>query len=313
MLKFAISRLLWLIPTLLFVVLFLFMLTRFAPGDPVEVMCGPRATEDIKAFVRESFHLDEPLLIQVGYFFKNVFSGNLGVSIADREPVIKKIMRVFPYTLTLTLLAMSWTFLLALILGSLSAFYRNSTIDHVITGFTFTTISVPRFVVGLILLAVFSLKFPILPMSGVGEEGSILDQFRHMILPAIAMSLGWLGFMSRTVKAMMIEVLDRDYVKMERAFGVPTIFIWSKYALKNAALPVITQLGFATGEFLGGAVFIEIIFRRPGIGRLLAHSVTSYDYPVLQGTAFITTIMFVISNLLADLSHGVLDPRIRYR
>jgi peptide/nickel transport system permease protein len=312
MLKYAIVRILWLIPTLLCMIVFLFSLTHFAPGDPVDVMCGPRASAETKAMVRELFHLDKPVTTQVFYFIKNLFQGNLGVSIADREPVIDKVFRVLPNTVALTLFSMFWTFVLALLLGSLSGIYQNTWIDYLITGLSFTMISIPTFVIGLILLLLFSIKIPILPMSGVGTEGSLWSQLYHLILPTIAISFAWLGFMCRTVKAMMIEVLSRDYVKMERSFGVPSLYIWGKYALRNAAMPVVTQLGFATGEFLGGAVFIEMIFRRPGMGRLLADSVSSLDYPVLQGTVFLTTILFVLTNLLADLSHGFIDPRIRH-
>ena len=310
--KYAIARVLWLIPTLLCVVIFLFSLTHFAPGDPVNIMCGPRASDETKAMVRELFHLDKPLYVQIFYFIKNLFQGNLGVSIADREPVLDKVLRVLPNTIALTFFSMFWTFLLAVVLGSLSGIYQNTWIDHLITSVSFGMISIPTFVIGLVLLLAFSIKFPILPMSGTGTEGNVWSQIYHLILPTIAISFAWLGFMCRTVKAMMIEVLSRDYVKMERSFGVPSIFIWGKYALRNAAMPVVTQLGFATGEYLGGAVFIEMIFRRPGMGRLLADSVSSLDYPVLQGTVFLTTIMFVVANLLADLSHGFIDPRIRH-
>lgn len=309
--KYAISRVLWLIPTLFCVILFLFSLLHFAPGDPIEVMCGPRASEETKAMVRDIFHLDKPLIVQIGYFFKNVLTGNLGVSITDREPVIKKITRALPNTVILAFFGMFWTFVLALVLGSLSGIYQNTWIDYVITGSSFGMISIPPFASALLLLLVFSIKLPIFPMSGIGEKGDILDQLRHLILPATAISLIWLGFMCRTVKAMMLDVLAKDYVKMERLFGLPSIYIWGKYALRNAALPVVTQLGFATGEYLGGALFVEMIFARPGIGRLLANSISSLDYPVLQGTVFITTIMFVLANLLADLSHSLIDPRIR--
>ena len=313
MLNYAISRLLWLIPTIIIVILLLFILTRLAPGDPADVLTGPRASAETKQMVRELFHLDEPAVVQAGCFFINLFKGDMGISIADREPVFKKIKRALPNTIALALFAMFWTFILALILGSLSAIYQNTWIDYLITGFSFLTMSVPVFVSGLILLLTFSIAIPILPMSGMGEEGNILDQIRHLIMPSVAISLSWLGFMARTVKGMMLDVLEKDYIKMEKAFGVPKLYIWSKYALRNAALPVVTQLGFATGEFLGGAVFAEMIFRRPGIGRLLANSVSSLDLPVLQGTVFITTIMFVLSNMLADLIHGFLDPRIRYQ
>jgi len=312
MLKYAISRLLWLIPTLLCVILFLFSLIHFAPGDPVDVICGPRASEETKALVRDIFHLDKPLIVQAGYFFQNLLKGSLGVSIIDREPVIKKFMRALPNTMVLGFFAMFWTFILALVLGALSGIHQNTWIDYVITGCSFGMISVPAFVSALILLLIFSIKLPVFPMTGVGEKGNVLDQLRHLILPATAISFGWFGFMCRTVKAMMLEVLAKDYVKMERSFGVPSRYIWGKYALRNAVLPVVTQIGFAIGEFLGGAVFVEMIFGRPGIGRLLANSISTLDYPVLQGTVFMTTIMFVLANLLADLSHGFLDPRVRH-
>ena len=256
-------------------IILLFSLIHFAPGDPADVMCGPRSSEETKTMVRELFHLDKPIYVQVFYFIKNLSQGNLGVSIADREPVIDKVVRVLPNTIVLTFVSMFWTFVLALILGSLSGIYQNTWIDYIITGFSFTVISIPAFVIGLLLLLVFSIKIPILPMSGSGAAGNLWSQIYHLILPATAISLGWLGFMCRTVKAMMIEVLSKDYVKMERSFGVPSLYIWGKYALRNAAMPVVTQLGFATGEFLGGAVFIEMIFRRPGMGRLLADSVLS--------------------------------------
>jgi len=309
MFRYAVKRLLWLIPTLLGTVIVIFLLGELLPGDPVDVMLGPRASPAMKEALIHMYHLDEPLPFRLGHFFVNVVHGNLGTSIWDNKPVALLIGQNLPHTAILALISIGLAALIGIPLGALAAVQEGKVVDHLIVGFSITTTVFPPFVLGILLLLIFSIKLKLFPVMGAGTGG--LDQIHHLFLPSLALSALWLGYIARLVRATMLEVLSSNFIKMERSFGVPLFYIWGKYALKNAVAPAISTLGLGLGKILGGAVFIEMVFSRPGLGRLLTNSVYSQNLPVIQGTVLITATMFVLANLIADLSYTVFDPRIR--
>jgi peptide/nickel transport system permease protein len=307
---FILRRLFWLPITLFGVLLFIFFLLNALPGDPVAVMAGPRASPEMRKAIEEKFHLNDPVPVQLGYFIINVFQGNLGESVLDGRPVLELIGNSLPNTAVLAFSSLMLAIILGIPLGAISAVHKNTVTDYLIMGLSFIAVSTPDFVSGLILLLVFSVKFDLFPVSGIGHN--IPDQIHHLILPALALSLPWIGYVARLVRATMLDVLNTPYIKMEKSFGFPSVYIWGKYALRNAISPTIATLGVMMGKLLGGAVLIEMIFTRPGLGRLVAESVASRNIPVIQGTVLVTATLFVLSNLLADISYMYIDPRIRY-
>lgn len=173
-------------------------------------------------------------------------------------------------------------------------------------------VAVPDFVAALVLMLLFCIQIPILPALGAGAEGDLFDIAKHLILPATALGIGWVGYLSRLTRESMLDVLDADYIRTARAFAVPKRAIAYRYALKNAVIPSITVIGLGVGKLLGGAVFVEIIFSRPGLGKLIVDAVYARDFPVVQGGILVATILFVFANLIADISYAFVDPRIQY-
>jgi len=307
---FVARRLIWLPITLLSVMVFIFFLLNALPGDPVTAMAGPRATPEMRKAVEEKFHFNEPVPVQLVYFIKNVLQGDLGESIWDRRPVLELIKNALPNTVMLALSALFLAVVIGIPLGAFSAIHHGTFTDFLIMGFSFFAVSMPDFVLGLLLLFFLSVKLNLFPASGLGS--GVLDQIHHLILPAFALSLPWIGYVARVVRGTMLDVLNLPYIKVAKSFGLPSILIWGKYALRNAISPAIAILGVMMGKLLGGAVLIEVIFTRPGLGRLIAESVATRNIPVVQGTVLVTVTFFVLSNLVADISYMFVDPRVRY-
>jgi len=310
MLSFVIRRLLWLPVTLLSALVLIFILMNALPGDPVSVMVGPRATPEMRKAVEEKMHLDESIPIQLVYFIKNLLHGDLGTSVLDGRPVIDYIKNALPNTAMLAFCSLFLAIIIGIPLGALSAIHKNSVTDYTIMILSYFVVSMPDYVSGCLLILIFAVKIDLFPASGLGV--GTFDQIHHLILPTIALSLPWIGYIARIVRGTMLEVLDAPYIKMEKSFGFPLKFIWAKYALRNAITPAIAALGVMVGKLLGGAVLIETIFTRPGLGRLVAESVAARNIPVIQGTVIVTATFFIFSNLIADISYMFVDPRIRY-
>jgi peptide/nickel transport system permease protein len=201
---------------------------------------------------------------------------------------------------------------LGIILGALAANYRKTFLDRLVTVSSLIAVSVPDFVAACLLLLVFSVALGWFPVLGAGEAGDTADQVHHLILPCLALAIGWFGYIARLVRDTTLEALDSDYVKTSRSFGAPMRYIAYKYALKNAIVPVVAVIGLGVGKLLGGAVFVEIIFNRPGIGKVITNAVYARDLPVVQGGVLIAALLFILANLAADLSYACFDPRIRY-
>ena len=289
----------------------LFGMIYLVPGDPASIALGPRATPEMKAALSARMGLDQPIPVQLLNFISGALTGNLGVDVWSNRSVATIVLEALPYTLALTAVGLGWSVTLGIVLGCFSATHRGSWIDRAIGVLSVSAIAVPSFVVALYLLLVFAVALKWLPAIGAGEAGDLGDQLRHLILPAFAIGLGWVGYIARLVRASMLEVMGENFIRTARAFGLPERRIVYRYALTVAILPTVALLGVGIGNLLSGAVFAEIVFARPGIGKLIYDSVLNRNYPVVMGAVLVTTILYVLTTLIADLLAALLDPRVR--
>lgn len=289
----------------------LFIMLHSIPGDPVSIALGPRATPEVQAAYAEKMHLDKPLIYQFLIFVGNVLQGDLGTDVFSNRSVGLTLSEQLPYTITLAVAALGWAIVVGIPLGCLSAIWPNSWIDRVTGILSVGTIAMPSFLVSIWAILVFSITLRWLPVIGAGDEGDIVDQLRHLILPAFAVGLGWVGYLARMVRASMLEVMGENYIRSARAFGLPSRKVVFRYALPVAVLPTITLIGVGFGGLLSGTVFAEIIFSRPGIGRIIYDMVLARNFPVVQGAVLVTIALYVVVTLIADLVVSWLDPRVR--
>ena len=289
----------------------LFTMIHMMPGDPASVILGPKASPELKAELSQRMGLDQPLLVQLGRFYSDLAQGNMGVDVFTDRDVSDIVFEQLPYTLVLVLTAIGGAALLGIPLGCFSAVKRNSHLDRITAVMSVAFIAIPSFVVALYLLLWLAVKLRWFPAMGAGASGDFADQARHLVLPAIALGLGWVGYIARLVRASMLEVLEEDHIRTARAFGIPERTIIVHYALRIAVLPTVTILGLGIGTMLSGALFAEIVFSRPGIGKLMHEAVLTRNYPVVMGSVLVTTGFFVLSTLVSDIINAMLDPRLR--
>jgi peptide/nickel transport system permease protein len=311
MIKFVFRRALASLLVLWLAVSLLFGMIHMVPGDPASVILGPRATPELKAEIAQRLGLDQPLAIQYGRFYAGLLRGDLGVDPFSNRKVTQIVWEQLPYTMVLVLAAIGGASLLGIPLGCFSAIRRNSLLDRLTGVMSVAFIAVPSFVVALYLLLWLAVKWRWFPAMGAGEAGDYADQARHLVLPAIALGLGWVGYIARLVRSSMLEVMEDNHIRTARAFGLPERTIIVHYALRIAILPTVTILGLGIGSMLSGALFAEIVFSRPGIGKLLYEAVQSRNYPVVMGSVLVTTGFFVLSTLASDIINAFLDPRLR--
>ncbi len=289
----------------------LYSMILMVPGDPTAVILGPRSTPEMRDALRADMGLDRPAVIQIVSFISNVFQGDMGIDVFTNRPVSQIVFEQLPHTVILIIVGISWAIILGIPLGCYSAIYRNSFLDRLTGVFSVGTIAIPAFVIALYGLLIFAVHLRWLPAIGAGEEGDLWDQIKHLILPALAIGLGWVGYLARLVRASMLEVLGENHIRTVRAFGLSEKIVIFRYALKLAILPTIALLGVGIGYLLSSAVFAEIVFARPGIGKLIYESVLTRNYPIIMGSVLITTIIFVLCTMLADIANAILDPRMR--
>jgi peptide/nickel transport system permease protein len=289
----------------------LFGMIYLVPGDPASIALGPRATPEMKAALTARMGLDQPIPVQLFNFIAGVLTGNLGVDVWSNRSVATIILEALPYTLALTAVGLGWSVTLGVVLGCFSATHRGSWVDRAIGVVSVSAIAVPSFVVALYSLLVFAVALKWLPAIGAGQTGDLGDQLRHLILPAFAIGIGWVGYIARLVRASMLEVMGDNFIRTARAFGLPERRVVYRYALTVAILPTVALLGVGIGNLLSGAVFAEIVFARPGIGKLIYDSVLNRNYPVVMGAVLVTTVLYVLTTLIADLLAALLDPRVR--
>jgi peptide/nickel transport system permease protein len=279
------------------------------PGDPAAIILGPRATPELKEALRERMGLDQPFLVQILTFFRDVAHGDMGTDVFTGRQVSDIVLEQLPFTLILILVSIGWAVIVGIPLGCYSAVRRNTLIDKITGVLSVSVIAVPAFVMALYALLIFAVWLNWLPAIGAGE--GLWNSITHLVLPAFAVGVSWVGYLARIVRASMLEVLGENHVRMARAFGISERRIVFRYALPIAVLPTITLIGVGMAYLLSAAVFAEIVFARPGIGALIVDAVDSRNYPIVMGCVLVTTGLFVISTTLADLVNALLDPRAR--
>lgn len=292
-------------------IVLLYAMIHIAPGDPASVILGPRATPEMKASLEKKMGLDRPFIVQVASFLGNTLLGDLGTDVFSNRSVARIVFEQVPHTVVLVLVSMGWAALIGIPLGCFSAIFRNSFLDKLTGVISIGVIAVPSFVVALYSLLVFAVALNWLPAIGAGEPGDLASQALHLILPTFAVGLSWVGYLSRLVRASMLEVMGENHVRTARAFGLPESSIILNYALRLAILPTITLIGVSIGRMLSTAVFAEIVFARPGIGKLIFDSVISRNYNVVMGSVLVSTVLFVLTTTVSDMITAALDPRIR--
>ncbi|AZO22649.1 ABC transporter permease [Mesorhizobium sp. M1E.F.Ca.ET.045.02.1.1] len=309
MLFYFCKRLVLAVTIIVTAVTLLFVMIHAVPGDPAAILLGPRATPEIKAQLHQQMGLDKPFLVQIATFFGGLLHGNLGYDVFSQRPVADIVLEQLPYTLELILVSIFWAVAIAVPLGCYSAMRRNSLLDQAVGVMAVATIAIPSFVMAVYALLIFAVALRWLPAIGPGE--GLGDGLVHLILPSFAMGIGWVGYISRLVRASMLETLGENHIRMARSFGISEWRIVSRYALPLAILPTVTILGVGIAWLLSAAVFVEVVFARPGIGALIVQAVNARNYPIVMGVVVVTTFLIVISTTVSDLVNASLDPRAR--
>lgn len=333
MLSIVLRRVFGLIFVLLGVTLATFTISRVIPGDPALLMAGPNATPEIVAKLHEQYGFDRPLGEQYVIYMGGLLRGDLGTSIVTRRPVVSSIVELMPATIELMLCAVVVSLAGGIMLGVLAALYRDTALDHAIRIVAVTGISTPGFWLALLLLFLFYGVLGWAP--GFGRFDPLLTEppaytgfllldslialdgpafasaIGHLALPVLTLSILWIGGLMRLVRGSMIEALSEDYIRTARAYGLPKLMTILSYALPNALIPVLTVFGMELASLIFGSVVIETIFSWPGVGSYVLSSIFALDFPVIMGFTVLASITYVIVNLIVDLLHSAIDPRIR--
>lgn len=314
MLFYIFKRILMTIPVMVIVALFVFLMLRLSPGDPAAVIAGDYATAEDVQRIREQLGLSEPIVVQFTRWLGQLAQGDLGTSIFSSKPVSQLIAQRIEPTMLLALTTIIFSVLVAVPLGTIAAYRAGSWIDRVVMLFSVGGFSVPVFVLGYVLIYVLSLKLRWLPVQGYKSpfiEG-IGPFFAHITLPTLTLSVIFIALIARMTRASVIEVLEEDYVRTARAKGQSELKVLMRHALRNAAVPIITVIGIGIALLIGGVVVTESVYNIPGLGRLVLDAVLARDYPIIQGLILFFSFVYIVLNLLIDLSYSLLDPRIRY-
>ena len=304
MISFILKRLLLLIPVFLAVSLVIFMIVHLVPGDPIDNILQIGSTPERRAALTASYGLDRPILVQYAIWLGKLLQGELGESIIKRQPVADLISQSLPHSLVLGSLALVFSTLVGIGTGALAAIYKNSWIDRSVMTLILLGSTVPSFWLGLLMILVFAVELSWFPVSGARTWSAL-------VLPVLTIGLGGVALVARVTRAAMMDVARRDFVVMLHAKGVPSWEIQLRHILRHALLPVITILSLRIGWILGGAVTIEYVFARPGLGSLLITSLNQRDYPVVQGCMLMLSIAVILGTLLGDLVQAAMDPRLR--
>lgn len=289
----------------------LYVLVQMAPGDPASAMLGPRASPKIKAEFREKLGLDQAMPVQIVNYLIAVAQGDLGTDLKTKRPVLDTIAAHAPHTVTLLGAALVLAAGLGIPLGAAAAVRRNGWFDRTLGVVSVSLISIPPVVIAIYGMLLFSAHLGWLPAIGAGE--GFWDGLRHLILPAFAVGIGWVGYIARLVRATMIEVLSANFIRNARSFGLPERIVTYRYALRSALAPTIAVLGVGVGYMLGSAALAEIVFARPGIGKMMYDAVTLRNYPVTLGAVLCATALLVAATTLADILNALIDPRFKER
>ena len=314
MLVYIIKRILMTIPVMLVVALFVFLMLRLSPGDPAAVIAGDYATAEDVERIREQLGLSEPIIVQFTKWIGSLAQGDLGTSIFSNKPVAELISQRIEPTLLLALTTIVFSVLVAVPMGTLAAFRAGSWIDRTVMLFSVGGFSIPVFVLGYMLIYFFSLTLGVLPVQGYRSpfEHGLGPFLAHITLPTITLSVIFVALIARMTRASVIEVLEEDYIRTARAKGQSEFKVLMRHALRNAAVPIVTVIGIGIALLIGGVVVTESVYNIPGLGRLVLDAVLARDYPIIQGLILFFSFIYILLNLLIDLTYTFLDPRIRY-
>lgn len=311
MLWYIIKRLLSAAPTLIAVLTAVFIIVRIIPGDPALTVLGDQATPQALVALREKLGIDKPLHLQYVDFIVAALKGDLGRSLVSGRPVLDEVTAVLPHTLDLTVASLILGTALGIPLGIWAALRRNRLADYVIRIISLLGLSFPVFVSGIFLLLVFALNYRWFPVIGSANLADYGDRAWKLVLPTFTLGLVMVAYITRVTRSAMLQVLSEDYVRTARAKGVPARLVVRRHALRNALIPVVTVVGLYLGINIGNSVLTEIVFNRPGLGKVIVTALNQRDYSMLQGLMVIYCFLIVITNLLTDLTYGLIDPRVK--
>jgi len=320
MLSYILKRLLIAVPLIFGVLTLTFFIIRLAPGDPAAFFIQPGISPNVAEQIRQQYGLNDPLPVQYIKWLGNVLQGDFGRSFSRaQQPVFEVIAQALPVTMTIAVLTLIANFVFGIIIGVISAVKQNSFLDRFLTVTALFFYSMPEFWLALMMIILFALKLPLFPVSGLNEIGAesygtfhfIMDRIWHLALPVTVLSINGSAGIARYVRGSMLEVIRQDYVRTARAKGLSERVVILKHALRNALLPVITLMGSSLPFIFSGALFIEVIFAFPGMGRVTVEAIFARDYPLIIANTFVSGAMIVFGNLLADVLYAVVDPRIK--
>lgn len=312
MLSFIARRLAIAIPTIILVSIFVFFLQKLLPGDPALVLAGEERDPETLAFIREKYHLNEPILTQYFYWVSGMLQGDFGISLRTNQPVLELIGDKLPVTIQLAVMAMIIAMIIGIPAGIMSAVKKGTPVDYAANIIALSGLSIPNFWLGIMLIMLVSVNLGWLPASGY--ESPFVDPVRSletMIMPAFVLGTALAATLMRHTRSAMLGILRADYVRTARAKGLTERVVVLKHAFRNALLPIVTLSALLFGELLAGAVLTEQIFTIPGFGKLIVDAVFTRDYAVVQGVVMCTAVGFILMNLIADVLYFVLNPRMR--
>lgn len=311
MLFFFLRRLLAAVPTLLAVLTLVFVIVRIVPGDPALVILGDQATPEAIAALHERLGLDRPLWQQYFDFLFAALSGDFGKSLVTGRPILDEVAAVLPHTIDLTLASMLFGVVVGVPVGIWAALHRNRAIDVAARILSLIGLSFPVFVSGIFALLLFALHWRIFPVMGSADLANIPDRLHKLVLPTVTLGLVMAAYITRVTRSAMLASLSEDYIRTARAKGVPARRIVWVHGLRNASLPIVTVVGLYVGILLGNSVLTEIVFNRPGLGKVIVGALNQRDYTMLQGLMVIYCFLIVVVNAVTDMLYGILDPRVQ--
>ena len=311
MLRFVAKRLALAIPTLWAVLTLVFVLVRIVPGDPTIVILGDQASPAARAALRERLGLDQPLLSQYWDFMTQILHGDLGRSLVTNRPIVTDVWAVLPFTIELTFAALAIGVVIGVPLGVMAAQNRDGFADWFARMFSLAGLSFPAFVSAILLLIVFAVQLRWFPVISTANAADPAERLRALVLPAFNLGLIMVAYVTRVTRSGMLKALGEDYIRTARAKGLPQRVIVWRHALRNVLIPIVTVVGLYLGVLIGNAVVTEIVFNRPGLGKLIVTALNQRDYALLQGLMVVSAFAIVVANILTDLTYGLVDPRVK--
>jgi ABC-type dipeptide/oligopeptide/nickel transport system permease component len=311
MILFFARRILAAVPTLIAVLTLVFVIVRIVPGDPALVILGDQATPEAAAALRERLGLDRPLWTQYLDFITRALTGDFGTSLVTGRPILDEVAAVLPHTIDLTLASMLFGIVCGVPLGIWAALYRNRFVDVAARVLSLFGLSFPVFVSGIFALLLFSLHWRLFPVIGAADLNDPADRLHKLVLPAVTLGLVMAAYITRVTRSAMLASLSEDYIRTARAKGVPWRRVVWVHGLRNASIPIVTVVGLYVGILIGNSVLTEIVFNRPGLGKVIVGALNQRDYTMLQGLMVIYCFLIVVVNAVTDMLYGVLDPRVK--